>query len=265
MAGSRTGRGRRPWLRASALAAALAAALTAIGAAAVVAAPPGTTAPAAPGAVDPDWVPPIAAVAGLRLSVSLPPEATPQPLHATHLDHRPVIALILDRLADSRPAAGAATPSPGGGVLHIALWRGAPLAVHPAGDCPDRPGEAGAGYVCPPSPTDVVLRRGDNLRVRLHNPWMAAWLQGGWRAHFPVGEPRLLDREGAVALAREQSRLPDWQARFVDAYPVERSGGTEVRPAWLLEAELPAGQRIRLILDARTGEVLRLVQQEALE
>ncbi len=259
MAGTKTGRERRLRLRASALAAALAAVLHTASAAAP---PPADGLP-----IPRDWIPPLPQVAGLRLSLSVPvePGAAPLPLYAAHLDHRPVIALILDRLTDSRLAAGAATPSAGGGVLLITLRTGPVLAVHPAGNCAEPPGEAGRGYVCPPSPAEVILRRGDGLHLRLHNPWMAAWLQGGWRAHLPAGEPRLLDRAGAIALAREQSRLPDWQASFVAEYPVERPGGTEVRPAWLLEAALPAGQRIRLVLDARTGEVLRLVQQEALE
>ncbi len=262
-------------MQASAFVAAAVAALAAFGGvapsalAAFPAATPAVagTMPAAGLPIPADWIPPLQAVAGLRLGLSVPagPEGAPLPLHATHLDHRPVIALLLDRLAASRLAAGAATPSPGGGVLHIALRSGAPLAVHPAGNCPEPPGGTGHGFVCPPSETDVILRLGDGRAVRLHNPWMAAWLQAGWRAHVPVGEPRLLDRAAAIALAREQSRLPMWQASFVDAYPVERLGETEVRPAWLLEAELPAGQRIRLVLDARTGEVLRLVQQEALE
>ncbi|MFB5085182.1 hypothetical protein [Symbiobacterium thermophilum] len=213
-----------------------------------------------------DWIPPLPAVAGFRLVLSPPagPGGAPQPLYATHPDHRPVIALVLDRLVGSRLTAGPAEPSAAGGVLHVALRRGGRLAVEPAGECPDAAGPGERGYVCPPSPSDVVLRLSDGRAVRVRNPWMAGWLQEGWRAHLPVGAPQLLDRDAAVALAREQSGLPAWQARFVDAYPVERSGGTEVRPAWLLEAELPAGQRIRLVLDAQTGEVLRLVQLEAL-
>lgn len=250
-------RGRRPHWPVSALAAALAAALT-------------LTVPAAAGEglpIPPGWIPPLPTVAGLRLALGSPagPGGSPQPLFATHPDHRPVIALILDRLAASRLASGPAVPSAAGGVLHVALRRGGQMAVEPAGDCAEAAGQAEHGYVCPPSPTDVILRLSDGRTVRVRNPWMAGWLQEGWRAHLPAGQPRLLDREAAVALAREQSGLPQWQARFVDAYPVERSGGTEVRPAWLLEAELPAGQRIRLVLDAQTGEVLRLVQLEALE
>jgi len=183
----------------------------------------------------------------------------------THPDHRPAIAAVLDLLLQSRLAPGASVPSPKGPVLQIAVRRGAPVAVLPAGDCEGFTSESGHGFACPPSPRDVVLRLGDGRQVRLHNPRMAEWLQEGWREHVPVGEPAPLDREAAIALAREQSRLPEWQASFVDAYPVERPGVTEVRRAWLLEAELPAGQRIRLVLDALTGEVLRLVQLEALE
>jgi len=214
-----------------------------------------------------EWVPPLSAVASLRLALRVPvdPEAAPLPLHAAHPDHRAAIAVVLDLLLDSRLAPGAPVPSPKGPVLQIALRRGDPMAVLPAGDCRAFSSESGHGFACPPSPSDVVLRLGDGRQVRLHNPRMAAWLQEGWREHVPVGEPAVIDREAAIALAREQSRLPKWQASFVDAYPVERPGGTEVRRAWLLEAELIAGQRIRLVLDALTGEVLRLVQMEALE
>ncbi len=260
-------RGRRPAGWAAALAA-LAAGLAALPASPPPPAVPAVAVTAGHGQPVPaDWVPPLDSVASLRLSLRAPagPAEAPLPLYTTHPDHRPTIAVVLDLLLGSRLAPGAAVASPKGPVLQIALRRGEPVAVQPAGDCPGFSSESGHGFACPPSPSDVILRRGDGRQVRLFNPQMAAWLQEGWREHVPTGEPALLDREAAIALAREQSRLPGWQASFVDAYPVERPGEIEVRRAWLLEAELPAGQRIRLVLDALTGEVLRLVQLEAME
>lgn len=223
--------------------------------------------PAAGQPINPEWVPQLAEVTSVRLGfpVPTPPAESPLPLYATHPAHRPMIALVLDLLADSRLAAGEITPSRKGTALMIALRSGRPVSVHPAQDCQKLARETGHGYTCRPSPDQLILLTREGRPVRLHNPRMAEWLRSGWKADQPVGEPTDMDRETAVALAREQSRLPEWQASFVEEYPVERLGETEVRRAWVLEAELPAGQKIRLVLDARTGEVLRLVQLEAMQ
>lgn len=214
------------------------------------------------------WIPRFEDVASVRLSlgVSVPPGEAPQPLYASHPDHRIIIAYLLDRLADARPTPGDISPLSRSPVLRIHLRSGPSVSARLAYDCAiEDPGEGGPSYSCRMAPGELILRLADGREARVRNPVMADWLAGGWRREIPVGPVPDLDREAALAIAREFDARAAWKASFHEAYPLEGPGGTDLQRAWVVEAEYPSGHRVRLLIHAQTGELLRAERLETLE
>jgi hypothetical protein len=227
-----------------------------------------TVAPeAAVGQVPPEWVPALNEVATLHLSPGAPVtlEQAPQVLHATHPQHRVTIAYLLDLLASSRLGAGEISPLFRAPSLQFALQGGPVVSARVAYNCTPFTSEAGHGYTCRQAPDELILQTRQGREVRIANPRLFAWLSGGWRADIPVGPAPDMEKEMALAIAREMDPVAPWRATFFAEYPVEGKGGTEVRRAWVVEAEYPTGNKTRIVIDAQTGERLRVGQLESLQ
>lgn len=214
-----------------------------------------------------EWVPAIQEVVTVHLSLGLPVplEEAPQPLYTSHPHHRATIAFLLDMLADAHLAPGEISPPSRAPTLQVALQSGASASARLAYDCTPFTSETGHGYTCRQAPGEVILRTLQGREVRMANPRLAFWLTEGWKADIHRGPTPDMDKETALEIARQVDPKAAWQATFYEEYPVESKGGTEVRRAWLVEAERPTGSKTRLVIDALSGEVLRLVQLESLE
>lgn len=218
-------------------------------------------------AIPGDWVPRLEDVVSVRLSLGLPvpPEEAPQPLFTSHPDHRLTIAYLLDRLAGAQLAPGDISPPSRVPVLVISLRSGSSVSARPAYDCAPVNLEGGPSYTCRLAPGELIMQTADGQEARVRNPVMAAWLAGGWRREIALGPVPDLDRETALAIAREFDARADWKAAFHEEYPMEGPGGTDLQRAWVLEAEYPSGHRVRLLIAAQTGELLRAERLETLE
>lgn len=214
-----------------------------------------------------EWVPSLAEVATIHLSPGqpVPLEEAPQPLYATHPRHRESIAFLLDRLSEARLAPGEISPPSRAPALQIALKEGQAVSARLAYDCTPFTSETGHGYICRQAPGELILHTRQGREVRIANPRMALWLMSGWREDIPVGPAQDIPKETALEIARNLDAKAPWQATFYKEYPVESKGDTQVRRAWLLEAEYPSGSKTRLVIDAHTGEVLRIGHLESLE
>lgn len=214
-----------------------------------------------------EWVPGLEEVATLHLSLGLPVplEKAPQPLYASHPHHRLTVALLLDMLADARLAPGEISLPSRAPTLQVAMRDGTSVSARLAYDCTPFTSETGHGYTCRQAPGEVILHTRQGREVRTANRRLALWLSEGWQADVPVGPAADMEKETALDIARKVDAKARWTATFYKEYPVEGKGGTQVRRAWLMEAEHPTGSKTRLVVDAQSGEVLRLGQLEALE
>lgn len=214
-----------------------------------------------------EWVPAIQEVVTLHLSLGLPVplEEAPQPLYTSHPHHRATIAYLLDVLADAHLAPGEISMPSRAPTLQVALQNGASVSARLAYDCTPFTSETGHGYTCRQAPGEVILRTLQDREVRLANPRLANWLTEGWKTDIHRGPVEDLDKETALEIARRVDPKAKWQATFYAEYPVESKGGTLVRRAWLVEAEHASGSKTRLVIDAQSGEVLRMGQLESLE
>lgn len=192
------------------------------------------------------------------------PEEVPQTLYATHPAHRERLALLLDRLAGSEPTPGGISPPSGDAILHLALKSGQTLSVRHAYHCSNDPNEKTPVQTCTGAPGEIILQMGSDQAVRLRNRAMSEWLSEGWREEFPLGPSPPMVRETALEIAGAVDPTAAWKATFQEEYPVETREGTRVRPAWVVEAESPAGSKTRLVIDAHTGEILLQGHLEAL-
>lgn len=225
------------------------------------------TAPDEPGLIPADWLASLEQVATVHLHLGLPvpKEKVPQPLYATHPLHRITIAHLLDLLSQSRLAPDDGSMPARSASLQWALKKGGSLAVRPAHDCTPVAGEAKPGYICRQVPGELILHSAQGREVRISNPALAAWISAGWEADIPVGTLPDMEKELALAMARQADPKATWRATFFAEYPVEGKGGTEIHRAWMVEAEYPSGSKTRMVIDAQTGQIIRLGQLEALE
>lgn len=221
---------------------------------------------APPGQIPPDWLPALDEVVTLHLhlGVPVPLEQAPQPIYASHPVHRATIAHLLDVLTVARLAGGELSLPARAPSLQVALKGGAAVSVRLAYNCTPFSSEEGHGYTCRQAPGELILHTRQGREVRVFNEPLAQWLLGGWKAHIPVGVMPDLEKEMALALARQVDAKAPWKATFYAEYPLEGKGGTEVRRAWVVVAEYPAGHKTRLVIDAQTGAVVRHLQIEAL-
>lgn len=214
-----------------------------------------------------EWLPPLSEVVTLHLSLGVPvaPEEAPQPLYATHPLHRATIAWLLDMLLASRLAPGEISMPARSPSIQVAMRGGEAVGARLAYDCKPFTSEAGHGYTCRQAPGELILQTKQGRAVRVINPAVAAWLQGGWRGDLAVG-PVVPDlaREEALGIAREIDPQAKWQASFSEEYAVEGQAEPEVRRAWLFEAEYPSGSKTRVVVDAQTGAILRVAYLEGL-
>ncbi len=71
-----------------------------------------------------------------------------------------------------------------------------------------------------------------------------------------------MTEEQAVAAARPHAPQMPSRARLVPDYTLGGKSGDQTRPVWLVEAIDPMGNRLRVIVDAVTGESLAIAQIE---
>jgi hypothetical protein len=69
-------------------------------------------------------------------------------------------------------------------------------------------------------------------------------------------------KEKALEVARQIDPQASWQARYVADYEYEEKGRTGRRPAWIVEAVYPLGNKVVALVDASDGTVLQVAQVE---